>query len=187
MKLNSADFQRGGFDADDALTVARALQAEGVQLIEVSGGTYENAAMMSGTPKRASTAAREAYFLEFAERFARELTVPIMLSGGFRTRQGMLEALRGGAVDLIGLARPLAHEPDLARRLLAGTAEASLVRRHTVGHRVIDDLLDGLWHQQQMARLGRGKPVRPERSAAVALVIALLTGARDALLHRLPA
>jgi len=187
VKLNSADFQRGGFDADDALTVARTLQHEGAALIEVSGGTYENAAMMSGTPKRASTAAREAYFLEFAERLAGELTVPIMLSGGFRTRQGMIEALRGGAVDLIGLARPLAHEPDLAQRLLAGTAETSLVRRHTVGHRVIDDLLDGLWHQQQMARLGRGKPVRPERPAWVALVIVLLTGARDALLHSLPA
>ncbi|MDT7568186.1 MAG: hypothetical protein QOG76_6810 [Pseudonocardiales bacterium] len=186
VKLNSADFQRGGFDAEDALTVAKALQAEGVGLIEVSGGTYENAAMISGTPKRASTAAREAYFLEFAERFARELTVPIMLSGGFRTRQGMIEALRGGAVDLIGLARPLAHEPDLAQRLLAGTADTSLVRRHAVGHRVIDDLIDGLWHQQQMARLGRGRPLRPERSAAVALAVVLLTGARDALLHRLP-
>jgi 2,4-dienoyl-CoA reductase-like NADH-dependent reductase (Old Yellow Enzyme family) len=186
VKLNSADFQRGGFDAEDALTVAKALQAEGVALIEVSGGTYENAAMISGTPKRASTAAREAYFLEFAERFARELTVPIMLSGGFRTRQGMIEALRGGAVDLIGLARPLAHEPDLAQRLLAGTADTSLVRRHAVGHRVIDDLIDGLWHQQQMARLGRGRPLRPERSAAVALAVVLLTGARDALLHRLP-
>ena len=186
VKLNSADFQRGGFDAEDALTVAKALQAEGVALIEVSGGTYENAAMISGTPKRASTAAREAYFLEFAERFARELTVPIMLSGGFRTRQGMIEALRGGAVDLIGLARPLAHEPDLAQRLLAGTADTSLVRRHAVGHRVVDDLVDGLWHQQQMARLGRGRPLRPERSAAVALAVVLLTGARDALLHRLP-
>ncbi|MDT7636430.1 MAG: hypothetical protein QOC83_718 [Pseudonocardiales bacterium] len=186
VKLNSADFQRGGFDAEDALTVAKALQAEGVALIEVSGGTYENAAMISGTPKRASTAAREAYFLEFAERFARELTVPIMLSGGFRTRQGMIEALRGGAVDLIGLARPLAHEPDLAQRLLAGTADTSLVRRHAVGHRVVDDLIDGLWHQQQMARLGRGRPLRPERSAAVALAVVLLTGARDALLHRLP-
>jgi 2,4-dienoyl-CoA reductase-like NADH-dependent reductase (Old Yellow Enzyme family) len=186
VKLNSADFQRGGFDAEDALTVAKALQAEGVALIEVSGGTYENAAMISGTPKRASTAAREAYFLEFAERFARELTVPIMLSGGFRTRQGMIEALRGGAVDLIGLARPLAHEPDLAQRLLAGTADTSLVRRHAVGHRVVDDLVDGLWHQQQMARLGRGRPLRPERSAAVALAVLLLTGARDALLHRLP-
>jgi 2,4-dienoyl-CoA reductase-like NADH-dependent reductase (Old Yellow Enzyme family) len=186
VKLNSADFQRGGFDAEDALTVAKALQAEGVALIEVSGGTYENAAMISGTPKRASTAAREAYFLEFAERFAHELTVPIMLSGGFRTRQGMIEALRGGAVDLIGLARPLAHEPDLAQRLLAGTADTSLVRRHAVGHRVVDDLIDGLWHQQQMARLGRGRPLRPERSAAVALAVVLLTGARDALLHRLP-
>jgi 2,4-dienoyl-CoA reductase-like NADH-dependent reductase (Old Yellow Enzyme family) len=186
VKLNSADFQRGGFDAEDALTVAKALQAEGVGLIEVSGGTYENAAMISGSPKRASTAAREAYFLEFAERFARELTVPIMLSGGFRTRQGMIEALRGGAVDLIGLARPLAHEPDLAQRLLAGTADTSLVRRHAVGHRVVDDLIDGLWHQQQMARLGRGRPLRPERSAAVALAVVLLTGARDALLHRLP-
>jgi 2,4-dienoyl-CoA reductase-like NADH-dependent reductase (Old Yellow Enzyme family) len=186
VKLNSADFQRGGFDAEDALTVAKALQAEGVALIEVSGGTYENAAMISGTPKRVSTAAREAYFLEFAERFARELTVPIMLSGGFRTRQGMIEALRGGAVDLIGLARPLAHEPDLAQRLLAGTADTSLVRRHAVGHRVVDDLVDGLWHQQQMARLGRGRPLRPERSAAVALAVVLLTGARDALLHRLP-
>jgi 2,4-dienoyl-CoA reductase-like NADH-dependent reductase (Old Yellow Enzyme family) len=186
VKLNSADFQRGGFGAEDALTVAKALQAEGVALIEVSGGTYENAAMISGTPKRASTAAREAYFLEFAERFAHELTVPIMLSGGFRTRQGMIEALRGGAVDLIGLARPLAHEPDLAQRLLAGTADTSLVRRHAVGHRVIDDLIDGLWHQQQMARLGRGRPLRPERSAAVALAVVLLTGARDALLHRLP-
>jgi 2,4-dienoyl-CoA reductase-like NADH-dependent reductase (Old Yellow Enzyme family) len=186
VKLNSADFQRGGFDAEDALTVAKALQAEGVALIEVSGGTYENAAMISGTPKRASTAAREAYFLEFAEQFARELTVPIMLSGGFRTRQGMIEALRGGAVDLIGLARPLAHEPDLAQRLLAGTADTSLVRRHAVGHRVVDDLIDGLWHQQQMARLGRGRPLRPERSAAVALAVVLLTGARDALLHRLP-
>jgi hypothetical protein len=99
----------------------------------------------------------------------------------------MIEALRGGAVDLIGLARPLAHEPDLPQRLLAGTAETSLVRPHTVGHKVIDDLIDGLWHQQQMARLGRGKPVRPERSATVALVIALVTGAWDALLHRLPA
>jgi 2,4-dienoyl-CoA reductase-like NADH-dependent reductase (Old Yellow Enzyme family) len=186
VKLNSADFQRGGFDAEDALTVAKALQAEGVALIEVSGGTYENAAMISGTPKRASTAAREAYFLEFAERFARELTVPIMLSGGFRTREGMIGALRGGAVDLIGLARPLAHEPDLAQRLLAGTADTSLVRRHTIGHRVVDDLIDGLWHQQQMARLGRGRPLRPERSAAVALAIVLLTGARDAPLHRLP-
>jgi 2,4-dienoyl-CoA reductase-like NADH-dependent reductase (Old Yellow Enzyme family) len=104
VKLNSADFQRGGFDADDALRVAIALEAEGVHLLEISGGTYESVAVVDGAPKRASTAAREAYFLEFAERFARELTVPIILTGGFRSRDGMLGALRSGAVDIIGMA-----------------------------------------------------------------------------------
>ena len=115
VKLNSADFQRGGFDTDDALRVAMALEAEGVHMIEISGGTYESVAVVDGAPKRASTAAREAYFLEFAEQFARELTVPIMLTGGFRSRDGMIDALRSGAVDVIGIARPLAQEPDLPR------------------------------------------------------------------------
>jgi 2,4-dienoyl-CoA reductase-like NADH-dependent reductase (Old Yellow Enzyme family) len=186
VKLNSADFQRGGFDSDDALVVARALQAEGVHLIEVSGGTYESAAMVDGAPQRASTVAREAYFLEFAERFTRELSVPIMLSGGFRTRRGMTEAVAGGAVDLIGLARPITHEPDFRRRVLDGSAEVSLAKPQTVGRKEIDDLLNSAWHQQQLARLGRGRSVRPRRRPLVALVVFALTTARDALITRLP-
>ena len=78
VKLNSADFQRGGFDADDSLTVAHALEKEGIDLLEISGGTYESTAMVTGTPQRESTRAREAYFLEFAERFSQELSVPVM-------------------------------------------------------------------------------------------------------------
>ena len=72
VKLNSADFQRGGFDSDDSLTVARALEKEGIDLLEISGGTYESTAMVTGMPQRESTRAREAYFLEFAERFSRK-------------------------------------------------------------------------------------------------------------------
>ncbi|HWO65322.1 MAG TPA: NADH:flavin oxidoreductase/NADH oxidase family protein [Umezawaea sp.] len=184
VKLNSADFQRGGFDADDALVVAKALEHEGVHLVEVSGGSYESAAMVTG--QRASTRAREAYFLDFAERFAKELTVPLMLSGGFRTRRGMIDALDGGAVDIIGLARPIAHEPDLPRRLLDGTAERSLARPQTVGLKDVDNLLNSSWHQQQIARLGRGKPVRPNRRPLVALGIALLVALRDAVLAKTP-
>ena len=184
VKLNSADFQRGGFDADDALVVAKALEHEGVHLVEVSGGSYESAAMVTG--QRASTRAREAYFLDFAERFAKELAVPLMLSGGFRTRRGMIDALDGGAVDVIGLARPIAHEPDLPRRLLDGTAERSLARPQTVGIKDVDNLLNSSWHQQQIARLGRGKPVRPNRRPVVALGIALLVALRDAVLAKTP-
>jgi 2,4-dienoyl-CoA reductase-like NADH-dependent reductase (Old Yellow Enzyme family) len=186
VKLNSADFQRGGFDADDALRVAIALEAEGVHLLEISGGTYESVAVVDGAPKRASTAAREAYFLEFAERFARELTVPIILTGGFRSRDGMLGALRSGAVDIIGMARPLAQEPDLPRLLMAGTATTTVAGPRTVGLKGVDDLLNSAWYQQQIARLGRGKSLRPNRRPAVALAIAVLTGLRDGLIQRWP-
>ena len=185
VKLNSADFQRGGFDSDDSLTVARALEKEGIDLLEISGGTYESTAMVTGMPQRESTRAREAYFLEFAERFSQEVSVPIMLTGGFRTRQGMNHALDSGAVAVVGLARPITYEPDLPQRLLDGTAEKSLVTPKTLGHKNIDDLLNSAWHQQQIARMGRGRAVRPRRGPAIALVIALLTTTRDLLLPQL--
>ena len=185
VKLNSADFQRGGFDAHDSLTVARTLEKEGIDLLEISGGTYESTAMVTGMPQRESTRAREAYFLEFAERFCQELSVPVMLTGGFRTRQGMNDALESGAVDIVGLARPITYEPDLPQRLLDGTAEKSLVTPKTLGHKTVDDLLNSAWHQQQIARMGRGRAVRPGRGPAIALLIALLTTARDLLLPRL--
>jgi 2,4-dienoyl-CoA reductase-like NADH-dependent reductase (Old Yellow Enzyme family) len=181
VKLNSADFQRGGFDADDSLTVARALEKEGIDLLEISGGTYESTAMVTGMPQRESTRAREAYFLEFAERFSQELSVPVMLTGGFRTRRGMNDALDSGAIDIVGLARPITYEPDLPQRLLDGTAEKSLVTPKTLGHKNIDDLLNSAWHQQQIARMGRGRAVRPRRTPAIALVIAVLTTSRDLL------
>jgi 2,4-dienoyl-CoA reductase-like NADH-dependent reductase (Old Yellow Enzyme family) len=184
VKLNSADFQRGGFDPDDALVVAGELEREGVHLIEVSGGNYESTAMLSG---RASTQAREAYFLDFAERFAKELTIPLMLTGGFRTRQGMVDAIEGGAVDLIGLARPVMLEPDLPRRLLDGTAQRSLVTPRTLGVKNLDTLLDSAWHQQQFARLGRGRPLRPNRHPLVALGIGVLTALSATAVARFPA
>jgi len=64
IKLNSADFQRGGFTEDESRSVVAALASEGIDLIEVSGGSYEQPAMMGKTAD--STRAREAYFLEYA-------------------------------------------------------------------------------------------------------------------------
>ncbi len=52
VKLNSADFQRGGFEEDDALQVARWLEAEGIDLLEVSGGNYESPALMGIVDER---------------------------------------------------------------------------------------------------------------------------------------
>ena len=41
VKLNSTDFQKGGFTPEDSINVAKILEREGVHLLEISGGTYE--------------------------------------------------------------------------------------------------------------------------------------------------
>jgi 2,4-dienoyl-CoA reductase-like NADH-dependent reductase (Old Yellow Enzyme family) len=131
VKLNSSDFQKGGLTTEDSTTVAGWLAERGVDLLEVSGGSYEQPAMMDmegmearyEEAKRESTRAREAYFLDFAEALRARTDLPLMVTGGFRTLAGMDEALSSGATDLIGLARPLCVVPDLPRRLTSGEAE----------------------------------------------------------------
>lgn len=128
VKLNSADFQKGGFAFEDSLTVAVWLEAAGVDLIEISGGTYEQPKLLGieGMEESAaqnvapSTLAREAYFVDFALAMRAAVSVPLMVTGGFRTRAAMEQALERGAADVIGLGRPMCLTIDAPRQLLAG-------------------------------------------------------------------
>ncbi|WP_370297906.1 NADH:flavin oxidoreductase/NADH oxidase family protein [Qipengyuania mesophila] len=128
VKLNSADFQKGGFDFGDSLQVVKWLEAASVDLIEISGGTYEQPKLLgvAGQEEEAvqnvapSTAAREAYFVDFAKAMQAEVSVPLMVTGGFRTRRAMEEALASGAADVIGLGRPLCVDTDAPAQLLKG-------------------------------------------------------------------
>jgi len=128
VKLNSADFQKGGFVFEDSLQVVQWLEKASVDLIEISGGTYEQAALMgdkgddSGAKQNIapSTKAREAYFVDFAKAMQDSVTVPLMVTGGFRTRAAMEQALESGAADLIGLGRPMCVVTDAPKQLLAG-------------------------------------------------------------------
>jgi 2,4-dienoyl-CoA reductase-like NADH-dependent reductase (Old Yellow Enzyme family) len=127
VKLNSADFQQGGFAFEDSVQVARWLEATGVDLIEISGGTYEQPRLLGveglepaeEQTVAASTQAREAYFVDFALAMRESLQVPLMVTGGFRTRVAMEQAL-GAGVDLVGLGRPLCVQTDGPARLLGG-------------------------------------------------------------------
>lgn len=121
VKLNSADFSSGGFTFEDSLTVATWLEAEGLDLLEISGGTYEKLALMGdgmGSGARSSEK-REAYFLAYAQGIRAATTLPLAVTGGFRSLSAMEHALATGAVDVIGLGRPLCVEPDV-RELLKG-------------------------------------------------------------------
>ena len=162
LKVNSADFQRGGFDDEESMDVVRSL--DGIDLLEISGGTYEAAAMFEERRKADSTRQREAFFLDYAERVREVTAIPLMVTGGFRTKAGMCQAIDDGACDLIGLARPLAVEPDLPRRLLDGTSDAAMAFSLSTGIKMLDAIIQGSWYQLQLERMGRGLEPEPRFS-----------------------
>jgi len=131
VKLNSADFQKGGFAFEDSLQVVAWLQERGIDLIEISGGTYEQPKLLgiegmepADDPGVASsTVAREAYFVDFAKAMKDAVDVPLMVTGGFRSRGAMEQAVSSGAADVVGLGRPLCVAADGAKQILEG-AEA---------------------------------------------------------------
>lgn len=179
LKLNSADFQRGGFSEEESMDVVRLLNDTGLDLLEISGGTYEQPPQNQGKPQRESTRKREAYFLEYAEKVRAITNMPLMLTGGMRSAEGMAGALAGG-VDVVGLARPMAVEPDLPNRLLSGETEEALKIELQLGIKKLDDFLEVSWYQQQLMRMAKGQLPDP-KSCRVGAVI---KGLVHAFTHR---
>lgn len=131
VKLNSADFQKGGFAFEDSVQVAQWLEQASVDLIEVSGGTYEQPKLLGIAGAEAeeaqhvarSTLMREAYFVDFAVAMQEKVNIPLMVIGGFRRRDAMEQAIASGGADLIGLGRPMCVVTDAPAQLLAGLDE----------------------------------------------------------------
>ena len=190
VKLNSADFQRGGFAFEDSIQVARWLQDAGVDLIEISGGTYEQPKLLGIEGLEAeepqvvaeTTLAREAYFVDFAKAMKNELTTPLMVTGGFRTASAMEQALKSGAADVIGLGRPMCVMPEAAKRLLGGMAMLPKVENQL---KLLPEWLSGLrklkmvrgiegfavqyWFYSQLYALGRTGRTKPDMTVFAAM------------------
>ena len=177
LKLNSADFSQGGFSHEDSLQVASWVSDAGIDLLEISGGTYEKLALMGDRDEKLAKAsrAREAYFLDYAAGIREVCKVPLAVTGGFRSRSAMQDALDSGALDVIGLARPLCLQPDV-RDLLSGEQDAfpSWEKELRIGpgwlgprspNRSLRTLNFGLatqWYYQQIIALSEGKTPRPK-------------------------
>lgn len=118
IKINSAEFQQGGFQPEECRDVCARLEKAGIDWIELSGGTYEE---LGFSHKRESTKNREAFFLEFADIIRSGIKdVPIYVTGGFRTAKAMVDAVKGGSCEGVGLARPVCEEFDFPKKLLSG-------------------------------------------------------------------
>ena len=160
IKLNSADFQRGGFTEEESMEVVKILSREGIDLIEISGGTYE-APAMTGYKKK-STAKREAYFMDYVEKARKISSVPLMLTGGFRTASFMEEAVASKQVDIIGLARPFTLYPNIANQIFDGSQPFFDSKFRKSGIKAIDAAMNIVWYEGQIERIGLGKKPDPK-------------------------
>ncbi len=179
VKLNSADFQKGGFTLEECVTVSGWLGEAGVDLLEISGGTYENLVFMDTEAKRESTRKREAFFLEYAEAISNAAKIPVMITGGFRSLTTMNDALAEGATDVIGIARPFCVMPDFPNKLISGDINEVPVDEHDLvlgqgkwspgspykAIRAINNQGQAGWYYHQMIRLSRHQ--QPDRNPGV--------------------
>lgn len=176
IKLNSADV--GGHESlDESLEQVGLIIAEGIDFLEISGGTIENMRMASGDDKQVKsqrTIHREAFFLEYARSVrSRYPDVILMVTGGFRSRHGMQEALDSGACNLIGLARPSVIWPRLAKEVLLNQdvkdedarCDLRLVKGNwfvrNLGPKIVGAGVDVLYYSGQISRLADGKSTSP--------------------------
>ncbi|MFQ0814616.1 2,4-dienoyl-CoA reductase [Brucella anthropi] len=183
VKLNSADFQRGGFSPVDARAVVEMLGKLNVHLVELSGGSYEAPAMM-GHARDERTLAREAYFLEFAREIAEVATMPLMVTGGIRRREVAEQVIESG-VAMAGIATALAIEPNLPRYWRLGRTDAPALKPITWKNKPVASIAHMAAVRYQMVRLSRGRRTVPNVSPIWALLTSQLSQKRSARQYRL--
>jgi 2,4-dienoyl-CoA reductase-like NADH-dependent reductase (Old Yellow Enzyme family) len=160
IKLNSADFQKGGFSEEESMEVVKILSKEGIDLIEISGGTYEAPAMMG--KRKNSTIIREVYFMDYIEKARKITNTPLMLTGGFRTTSVMKDAIASNQLDIIGIARPFAVYPNIGNEIFNESRINFDTEIKKTGVKGIDGAMNIIWYESQIKRLGKGKVPKPD-------------------------
>ncbi|MBT3933198.1 MAG: NADH:flavin oxidoreductase/NADH oxidase family protein [Bacteroidetes bacterium] len=166
VKLNSSDFQRGGFIEEDSLEVIRMLDREKIDLLEISGGTYEKVVFLMANENQAevkeSTKKREAYFIDFARKVKSISNIPLLITGGFRSYNFCNEVLENDELDLVGMARPFITNRDDISGFLSGKVPKlnNIVVR--TGVKQFDDAAEGGFYAKQLIRFSKGKMYDPE-------------------------
>lgn len=189
VKLNSADFQKGGFEASDAAQVVRWLNELPVDLVELSGGSYESPAMQgSPQPGSGSSAAREAYFLDFARDISAVARMPVMVTGGIRRRaiaEAALQPSEGRpGVAMVGIASAFAFAPDLPDRWRGDDALEIGIPSVGWRNKAYASLAKMALVKLQLRRLGKGLPPKPNASPLLALIRQQIITKRRTRLYR---
>lgn len=154
----------------------------GVDLVELSGGSYEAPAMM-GAARDDRTLAREAYFLEFARKIAEAATMPLMVTGGIRRRE-VAEMVIESGVAMAGIATALAIEPNLARNWSLGKNDAPALKPITWKNKPVASSAHMAAVRYQLVRLSRRRRTAPNVSPVWALLTSQICAKRSTRRYR---
>lgn len=151
IKINSTDQLEGGLTEEDAMEMIGIIDQTSIDLIDISGGTYFPGASASSD----SSSGSGPYFIEFAKRAKQITTIPIMATGGFKTRQQAVDAIASGAVDMVSIGRAMALNCSLANDWLSIEGDDPKLPRFAINLQVV--LLLGtqcvLQHLQKTVRM----------------------------------
>lgn len=165
VKLNSSDFQKGAFSEEDSLRVIQMLEGK-IDLLEISGGTYERLICFelneNSLPIKETTKKREAYFIEFAKKIRKNSSIPLLITGGFRTFDFCNNVLENNELDFIGMARPFITNFEDIPKFLENKIHKldNLVIRTKI--QSMDDSAEGGYYIRQVVRLAKGKKLDPK-------------------------
>jgi len=173
VKINSADFQRGGFELKDAKHVILLLNKLGVDLVELSGGSYE-APAMQGESRDEHTLAREAYFLDFAREISKVAEMPLMVTGGIR-RYEVAESVIKSGIQMIGIATALAIEPNLPNKWKNGNLVIPQLRTIKWKNKPLASLAYMAMVKYQFDRQSKNRSSKPNVAPLKALIWNRLT------------
>ncbi|MFC3928088.1 NADH:flavin oxidoreductase/NADH oxidase family protein [Streptococcus caprae] len=175
MKINSADFREGGFSEEDSLYVIQEMENLGLDFIEISGGNYEKPTMSASTSKGKN----KVFFADYSKRLKNLVKIPVIVTGGIRSVESMVEVLETNTADFIGLARPMAIDPAIPNKIAEGSYETIETHHLSTGIKALDrkvaSLLGIVYYQLLMHQYAKGKTPQVTRNAWPSLLHALYT------------
>lgn len=183
LKINSSDFSNNGFTEEESIIVIKKMSEIGVDLIEISGGNYENSKMLS---ERGDN--EKVFFIDYAKKVLSLIDTPIVVTGGFKKVETMQKAIEKEKISMIGIARPVVIYPNLPNEIKEGNISSVSLERLTTGFKGLDKKLGGLiglsYYEQQIRRLAENKPVKIHRNAWSPLLFTILYHGKNALKPR---
>ncbi len=170
VKLNSADFQKGGFNEKDAFYVIDELQKLKIDLLEISGGTYENIVFLTKRNERASTRKREAFFMEFAEKVRTKTDIPLMVTGGFRTLEFCEQVIENSELEIVGFARPFLLDSGFPETFV--NMEDSKIEDASFNFPIkeLADMAEAGYYDFQIHRIAKNKELKTRYSPYLAVL-----------------